>query len=268
MIYKSRSSKWLLGSYVLVFGMISIVALLVSGCEQKESSEVSEVSQKVAEKKKIDLEGKKIYMVVEQQPEFPGGTIEMFKFLGDHIKYPEAASRANIQGRVFLTFIVTETGEVANIQVLKGIGYGCDEEAIRVLSLFPKWQPAKQDGVPVNVKFNLPINFQLEDTKKTSEVEKQFKNQDGSVTSLITSGRVMEESAANAGRTMHISGSQPLYVINGKIEEDPGIIKKINPDNILSINVLKDQKAIDAYGEKGSQGIISVTTKKDLKWNY
>ena len=92
----------------------------------------------------------------------------MFKFLGRNIKYPTAAARANVQGRVFLQFIVTSNGNVRDIKVLKGIGSGCDEEAARVLALFPKWKPARQDGKPVNVKYHLPINFMLEDTEKAN----------------------------------------------------------------------------------------------------
>jgi hypothetical protein len=162
--------------------------------------------------------------------------------------------------------VVTETGEMTDITVLKGIGFGCDAEAVRVLSAFPKWEPAKQDGVPVNVRYNLPINFQLEDSKsddskKTSLIDRQFKNQDGSKTTLTTRGTIVEESLENNKPSVRITGANPLYVIDGKIEKDPDILKKINPENILSVNVLKDQKAIDTYGEEGRNGVISVTTK-------
>ncbi len=92
-----------------------------------------------------NLNDRKVYTVVEEQPEFPGGTEAMWEFLGQHIKYPETASKANVQGRVFLSFVVTETGETEDIMILKGIGYGCDAEAIRVLKLFPKWKPAKTE---------------------------------------------------------------------------------------------------------------------------
>ncbi|MDQ6477596.1 TonB family protein [Dyadobacter sp. LHD-138] len=272
MIYKNRTSKWMLGSYLFAFATIGMVALFVAGCEQKGSNELSETIDKLAgkqqpEKKPIDLKGKKIYMVVEEQPTFPGGTKAMYKFLAEHIRYPQAASDANVQGRVFLSFVVTETGEMGDITVLKGIGFGCDAEAVRVLSSFPKWEPGKQDGVPVNVRYNLPINFLLEESepetdKKTSLINKQFKNQDGSETTLMTTGRILEQSSKNNNMSIEVTGVNPLYVIDGKIEKDPDILKKINPENILSVNVLKDQKAIDAYGESGRNGVVSVTTKK------
>jgi TonB family protein len=261
MIYKNRSSKWLLSSYLFVFGMMSTVALLVSGCEQKENSELSEVSAEVFGKKPVDLEGKKIYSVVENQPEFPGGTPAMFEFLGKNIRYPEAASKANIQGRIFLSFVVTETGEMGDIRVLKGIGYGCDEEAVRVLNLFPKWKPATQDGVPVNVRYNLPINFLLEEKEETSRIDRQLKNQDGSKITL-TDNRIVQEHSGNGKKKVYVTGANPIYAIDGKIEEDAEIIKKVDPKNILSIDVLKGQKAVEAYGDKGRTGVISITTRK------
>lgn len=248
MIYKNRTSKWMLGSYVFAFLTIGMVALFVAGCEQKESNELTETINKVSgklqnEKKPVNPEEKKIYTVVEEQPTFPGGNEAMFKFLGENIKYPKAAVDANVKGRVFLSFVVTESGEVQDIAVLKGIGYGCDAEAIRVLSLFPKWEPAKQDGVPVNVRYNLPINFQLEESeskenKRTSSIQNQSESK------------------------VKITAPGALYVIDGKIEKDPDILKKISPARIISVDVLKDQNAIDAYGEDGRHGVISITTKK------
>jgi len=107
-------------------------------------------------------EPEKVFTVVEQQPEFPGGTTEMYKYLSKNIKYPSAASRANVSGRVFLSFVVNTDGSIQDVSVLKGLGFGCDEEAIRVVKAMPKWKPGKQSGRAVRVKYNLPINFQLE----------------------------------------------------------------------------------------------------------
>ena len=119
-----------------------------------------------------------------------------------------------------------------------------------------------QDGVPVNVKYNLPINFQLEESKKTSRIEKKFNNPDGSETLLTTDNKIIEEPAKDSDGKVYVVNANPLYVIDGKIEDDPEIIKKIDPKNILSVNVLKNQKALDAYGKKGEHGVISIITKK------
>ncbi|WP_266362840.1 energy transducer TonB [Tellurirhabdus rosea] len=103
-----------------------------------------------------------IFTVVEQQPEFPGGQSAMYAWLGKNIRYPAAASRANVSGRVFVSFVVNTDGSIQDVQVLKGLGFGTDEEAQRVVKQMPKWRPGKQSGRAVRVKYNLPINFQLE----------------------------------------------------------------------------------------------------------
>ncbi|WP_304235342.1 energy transducer TonB [Jiulongibacter sediminis] len=103
-----------------------------------------------------------IFTAVEQQPEFPGGTSEMYKYIGNNIKYPAAAQRANVSGRVFVKFVVEKDGSIGKIDVLKGIGFGCDEEAIRVIKSMPKWNPGRQNGKNVRVWFTMPVFYQLE----------------------------------------------------------------------------------------------------------
>lgn len=103
-----------------------------------------------------------VFQVVEQNPEFPGGMAALGQYLGKNLKYPAAASRANVSGKVFLTFVVNTDGSIQDIQVLKGLGFGCDEEAQRVVKGMPKWKPGKQSGRNVRVKYNLPISFVLE----------------------------------------------------------------------------------------------------------
>ncbi len=105
----------------------------------------------------------KIFTRVEQQPEFFGGQEALMKFLAKNIKYPPQAARANIEGRVILQFTVMPDGSIADIQTLKGIGFGCDEEAERVIKLMPKWIPGKQAGKAVRVRFTLPVYFSLQD---------------------------------------------------------------------------------------------------------
>ncbi len=110
-----------------------------------------------------------IFTVVEEQPEFPGGMANLGNYLGQNIKYPEAAQRANVSGRVFVTFIVTDKGEIGKVEILKGIGFGCDDEAVRVVRAMPRWKPGKQNGQPVNVKYNLPISFALDEKETAKE---------------------------------------------------------------------------------------------------
>jgi len=103
-----------------------------------------------------------IFTVVEEQPGYPGGEEARIGFLQSNIKYPEEAKELGIQGKVFVTFVVEVDGSITDVRVLRGIGGGCDEEAIRVVKSMPKWVPGKQRGVPVRVQFNLPIKFTLQ----------------------------------------------------------------------------------------------------------
>jgi len=109
---------------------------------------------------------KEVFTVVEKMPTYPGGQDAMSKFLVENIKYPETAMKNNIQGKVFVTFVVRNDGTIANAKIIRGIGSGCDEEALRVVMLMPKWNPGTQKGKPVDVQFTLPINFVLEGDKK------------------------------------------------------------------------------------------------------
>jgi protein TonB len=103
-----------------------------------------------------------ILTFAEQMPEFTGGTEEMYKFLGKNIMYPAQARENSIEGKVLLTFVVGADGKISQIeQVGKKLGWGCDEEAIRVVKNMPAWTPGKQNGKAVTVKFTLPIRFQL-----------------------------------------------------------------------------------------------------------
>ncbi|MBL7137912.1 MAG: energy transducer TonB [Bacteroidales bacterium] len=103
-----------------------------------------------------------IFTVVEENPLFPGGEAALYKFLSESIKYPEEAKELGIQGRVFVNFVVETNGSVSKVKVLRGIGGGCDEEAVRVVKSMPRWTPGKQRGIPVRVSYNLPIKFTLQ----------------------------------------------------------------------------------------------------------
>ena len=102
-----------------------------------------------------------IFDIVEDQPTPPGGMSAFYKYVGKTMKYPNQARRMGIQGRVFVQFIVDKTGQLTNVKAIKGIGAGCDEEAVRVLKAAPKWKPGKQRGRPVKVRMILPITFKL-----------------------------------------------------------------------------------------------------------
>lgn len=102
-----------------------------------------------------------IFTVVEEQPEFVGGDVARIEYLSSNIKYPPMAKETGIQGTVYVTFVVNENGKVTDVRLLRGIGGGCDEEAIRVISGMPAWKPGKQSGKAVRVQYNLPVKFTL-----------------------------------------------------------------------------------------------------------
>jgi len=96
----------------------------------------------------------------EIMPSFPGGDKKMFDFIRENIEYPALAIKKGITGRVFVVFTVDTVGNIVNPKILRSIGGGCDEEALRILSLMPKWTPGYQDGKAVEVSFTIPFNFE------------------------------------------------------------------------------------------------------------
>lgn len=102
-----------------------------------------------------------IYQVVEIMPSFPGGNELLLDYISKALKYPQEALEKGIQGRVFVGFIVEPDGSISNVKVQRGIGSGCDEEAVRVIKSMPKWEPGKQRGHTVRVSHQLPVNFKL-----------------------------------------------------------------------------------------------------------
>lgn len=121
--------------------------------EYRPEMPVEEEEEEVAE----DI----VFVIVESMPEFPGGEQARLAYLNENIKYPSMAQEAGIQGRVFVEFVVEKDGRITGVRVIRGIGGGCDEEAIRLVSNMPSWIPGKQRNVPVRVRFNMPIRFVL-----------------------------------------------------------------------------------------------------------
>ncbi len=134
----------------------------------------------------VEIMSKPVFTVVEQQPEFPGGQDAMYRYIAENISYPSEARENHKEGRVFLKFIVSSTGTVSNIQILQGVGYGCDEEAVRVVATMPKWNPGVQNGKPVDVYFNMPISFQLDKNKPLNTVN----SQSNTITGIRLRGKV------------------------------------------------------------------------------
>ncbi|WP_436415206.1 energy transducer TonB [Petrimonas sp.] len=113
-------------------------------------------------KPKVEEVTEEIFVVVEEQPEFPGGNTAMMKFLSDNIKYPVIAQENGIQGRVITNFVVERDGSITDVQVVRGVDPSLDREAIRVIQSMPKWKAGRQRGSAVRVRFTLPVVFRLQ----------------------------------------------------------------------------------------------------------
>ncbi|SEJ43992.1 TonB family C-terminal domain-containing protein [Dyadobacter sp. SG02] len=284
MIYKNRTSKWMLGTYVVAATLIGTSALFVAGCENQVSKENNAVQTDPQ-----TADNARIFSEVEVQPEFPGGNAEMFKFLGRNIKYPRKASDANTQGKVFVSFVVTSSGEIEDVEVPKGIGNGCDEEASRVVSKFPKWTPGKQNGKAVSVKYTVPINFMIAEVGENTAVDPKKAKETTVVNFKPVSKPISQksiEAAPLVGETFEAKaisnveqptpsdtkvtirgtagpftvGTEPLYILDGE-ELEPTIFKTIDPNTISSINVLKGETATKIYGSKGVNGVVVINSK-------
>ncbi|RRA99108.1 TonB family protein [Larkinella rosea] len=154
---------------ISIGGQTSINTKLVPGPDHKVSGFLGEVTTPgytVEIPAEADNDSR-IFTVVEKHPEFPGGMEGLGNYITKNLKYPEAALRAHVSGRVYLSFVVNTDGSMQDIQILKGIGFGADEEAIRMIKAMPRWKPGTQDGKPVRVKYNLPIKFDLENRSTT-----------------------------------------------------------------------------------------------------
>lgn len=116
----------------------------------------------VFEPEEEDIPDDTPFIHVGQMPEFKGGLNAMYGFINEIIKYPRLANEIGISGRVFLTFVVERDGSITDVKVTRGIGGGCDEEAVRVIEAMPNWNPGKQREKPVRVQFQMAIRFTLQ----------------------------------------------------------------------------------------------------------
>lgn len=131
-----------------------------------------------------------VFVVVEEMPQFPGGSEALMKYIYSNIRYPEKARQEGIGGRVILRFCITKTGQTDRVSVLRGVNPDLDEEAVRVIKSLPKWEPGKQGGIPVNVWYSVPITFQpLKPNEMPEKTEQPQQNpQVTSITNLYDAG--------------------------------------------------------------------------------
>ena len=238
--------------------------MVVVGQTPKE--EVKYTKVEVEETK--EPQEKVVFQVVEEMPEFPGGMGEAMKFLAKNIKYPVAAQQAKIEGRVIVQFVVERDGSISDIHAMRGVNPDLDAEAIRVVSLMPKWKPGKQRGKAVPVKFTMPIIFRLQTPAPKKEEAASIQHINLKVDKDADSDNVdlVKNHLRNRNPGMIFHGPEnksPLIVVDGEVKGNgTDILSKISPDQIQSISVLKNEAAKAEYGDKAKDGVIKITTEK------
>jgi protein TonB len=145
---KTKNEK-LNGLWWRLLTVMSVLAILLMVNTNAMAQNKKKANDKVLEK-------------AEVMPEYPGGDQAMMDFVAKNVQYPQEARDKEISGRVLVSFIVEKDGSIADVKVVKGIGGGCDEEAVRVVKAMPKWKPGKDKGKPVRVSYMMPFTFKLQ----------------------------------------------------------------------------------------------------------
>lgn len=130
-----------------------------SEASENQAVEIKYVPEVVEEE---EVEEQQIFQVVEEMPEFPGGMAECLKFLSQNIRYPAISQENGVQGRVIVQFVVNQDGSIVDPVVVRSVDPYLDKEALRVISMMPKWKPGKQRGKAVRVKYTVPVTFKLQ----------------------------------------------------------------------------------------------------------
>ena len=133
----------------------------VKGNDEEHGKDIAEIKQVVTQAPVEEVE-EKPYTAVEQMPQFPGGEAELLKYIFDKLRYPTISQENGVQGKVYIRFVVSKTGEVKDAQVMRSLDPYCDKEALRVIRTLPRWIPGKQNGVNVPVYYVVPITFKLQ----------------------------------------------------------------------------------------------------------
>ena len=270
MMCKEKSKKWRCAKALYIVPVAAIAALAFStveasntlnskGNEFVTNSEKENVENYIGNesctatapvtllKDTVTGEDKRVFMVCEKAPEFPGGTEGMMRFLATNIKYPADAVATGASGNVYVKFVVETDGSVSNIELMRSSGTASlDAEAMRVVGAMPKWTPGMQGGEPVNVSFVVPVAFRAETTGESAPEPQVIS---------LDSGAVHIQSTANA-----------LIVVNGIIYE--GEMDSLDVNDIESITVVKCEKLTGDFLERcrllGKDGAIFISTKRKV----
>jgi TonB family protein len=247
MMNKKKTSMAGLGKYTLALPLFAFVWLATYAWGSKSETMLTNETvqaQSASEKEKKEISPakdadknskEKTFYTVEQMPQYPGGEQMLMNFVMDNLHYPADAIEKKVEGRVIIRFVISETGDITNVDVIKSLNPACDAEAVRVVRMMPKWEPGVQKGKKVPVYFTLPIVYKL-------------KGDDNKSVNIRLSGE----------------GSEPLLVVDGVVKPYSVMSDtcQLQPADIKAISILKDSSAVAIYGEKGRNGVVIITKKK------
>jgi len=152
--------------------LILLVSLICTLNLSAQDANSEKQSKPTVEKNNSEAVEDEIFMVVDQVPKFPGGEEAMMRHIFENIKYPPEAKNKNISGMCVISFVVEKDGRVNNAIIAMDIGGGCGAEALRVVEMMPKWNPGIHRGEPARVRFNLPVNFRLQNPAESKQKKK------------------------------------------------------------------------------------------------
>ena len=206
-----------------------------------------------------------VYNIVEEMPEFPGGVEAMMKYVADNVKYPQEARDKDISGRAFVSFVIEKDGSVSNVEVKRGIGGGCDEEAVRVISAMPKWKPGKQKGKPVRVNYMMPLNFKLDDGQPAKSVKKEKANNPDMTPDKYGVYQIVEEMPQYPGGENALMDYVSKNVVYPKEAQEKGISGRVFVSFIVekdgSVNEVKVMRGIGGGCDEESVRVIKAMPK-------
>ena len=194
----------------------------------------------------IKRDTNEVFDAVEQNAEFVGGMNALSKFFQENLKYPEAAQKANQSGKVFTQFIVNIDGTISDVTILKSVGFGCDEEAMRVIKL-AKWTPAKQSGRIVRSRFTVPINFELPKSTELFTAVEQTAEYPGGMEAL---GKYLQENLKypeSAQKENHSGKVYIQFIVNPDGSTTEFVVLKSTGDKNLDDEGLRVMKLVPKW---------------------
>ena len=206
-----------------------------------------------------------IYQIVDEMPQYPGGEAAMMKFVAENVKYPQEAKDKDIAGRVFVGFVVEKDGSISNVKVLRGIGGGCDEEAVRVISSMPKWKPGIKDGKPVRVSYMMPLTFKLTEGQPAKPSKKSDTNKPDMKPDKNGVYQIVEEMPVFPGGEQALMDYVSKNVVYPQEAQEKGISGRVFVSFIVekdgSVNEVKVMRGIGGGCDEESVRVIKAMPK-------